>query len=61
MLMTSHSGTGVITIIVDVASNMQRLYIDFISSELATRRETNVAIKNLVIQKDYRSIIRVDV
>jgi hypothetical protein len=55
--MTSHSGTGVITILVDVASNMKMLFVDFISSELTTRRETNVAIKNLVIQKDFRSII----
>lgn len=57
MLMTSHSGTGVITILVDVASTMKMLFVDFISSELTTRRETNVAIKNLVIQKDFRSII----
>lgn len=60
MLMTSHSGTGVITILVDVAANMQRLYVDFIASEFATRRETNVAIKNLIIQKDTCAIAKVE-
>ena len=60
MLMTSHSGTGVITISVDVNSGLQRLIVDFISSELTTRKELNLAIKNLVIQKDFRNVLRVE-
>jgi hypothetical protein len=60
MLMTSHSGTGVITIQVDVMNNGQQLVVDFISSELTTPKEINLAIKNLVILKDLRSIIRVE-
>ena len=59
MLMTSHSGTGVITVIVDCSSNGQHLIIDFVSSELTTRKDLNLAIKNLVIQKDFKSILKV--
>jgi hypothetical protein len=60
MLMTSHSGSGVISISVDVTPNLQRLIVDFISSELCTKKEINLAIKNLVIQKDFKSILRVE-
>jgi hypothetical protein len=60
MLMTSHSGTGVITILADVTSDMQTLIVDFISSELTTRKDVNLAIKNLVILRDFRSILKVE-
>lgn len=60
MLMTSHTGTGVITILVDVTSDLSTLVVDFISSELTTRKEVNLAIKNLVILRDFRSILKVE-
>jgi hypothetical protein len=60
MLMTSHTGTGVITILVDVTADLSTLVVDFISSELTTRKEVNLAIKNLVILRDFRSILKVE-
>ena len=59
MLMTSHSGTGVIKILVDVSPNLNNLIVDFVSSELTTRKDVNLAIKNLVIQKDFKSILKI--
>ena len=57
--MTSHSGTGVIKILVDASPNVNNLIIDFVSSELTTRKDVNLAIKNLVIQKDFKSILKI--
>lgn len=59
MLMTSHNGTGVIKILVDVSPNLNNLIVDFVSSELTTRKDVNLAIKNLVIQKDFKSILKI--
>lgn len=57
--MTSHSGTGVIKILVDLSPNLNNLIVDFVSSELTTRKDVNLAIKNLVIQKDFKSILKI--